>query len=463
MKKNIPFSLSIQKEIEKHRLNVESEVDKSMKELKIGTILRRSGIRKEKGWSTVSLLFALIVLPLIKQSFSCLWSEDFFNNFISARKDTYYRFLNHPRFNWRRLVALLSCREIARTDRTPFNEKVIVADDTVLPKTGKNMELVSYHRDHSKNRSQLGYQMLQVGYHNGLRFYPLDMGFHTSKKRPNEKLREMDKRTNGWKRRKETFEKKTDLLLRMLLGCWRNGIDARFVLFDSWFSCDKVISRVLSIGYGVICRLKQNSTRYCFEGKSMTLSRLWHDTARHGLRKINSWGVEAAILNASLPLSGNINLVFVRWTKKKHHVFLCTEAGMEIAEILDYYSRRWVIECYFKDCKQLLGLGKDQSETFDAVVAWASIVMIRYLILVYILAKKQIQGPIGPLFRELAYEHLQLALLQSLWSRIRRIVMVSSHLFFSDHDPDDFLYFLDIVENSLVAPCLEDLRCCAKL
>jgi hypothetical protein len=213
MKKNIVFSLSIQKEIEKCRLNMESEVNKSMSELGIKTLLHQSGIQKKKGHSTVTLLFALIILPVIKQSLSALWSRKFFENLIQADKDTYYRFLNHPCFNWRKLVSLLACREIARTDEAPFNEKVIIADDSLLHKTGKNMELVSYHHDHTTNRSQLGYQMLQVGYHNGTRFYPVDMGFHTSKNRPNEKQREIDKRTSGWKRRMESFEKKTDLLV----------------------------------------------------------------------------------------------------------------------------------------------------------------------------------------------------------------------------------------------------------
>ena len=163
MKKNIAFSLSIQKEIEKRRLNVESEVNKSMNELGIRTLLHQSGIHKEKGYSTVALLFALIVLPVIKQSISALWSGKFFENLIQAHKDTYYRFLNHPCFNWRKLVSLFACREIARTDQTPFNEKVIIADDTLLGKTGENMELVSYHHDHTTNRSKLGYQMLQLG------------------------------------------------------------------------------------------------------------------------------------------------------------------------------------------------------------------------------------------------------------------------------------------------------------
>jgi hypothetical protein len=319
---------------------------------------------------------------------------------------------------------------------------------------------VSYHHDHTTNRTKLGYQMLQIGYHNGARFYPLDAGFHTSEKRPNEKLKEVDKRTNGWKRRMETFEKKTDLLIRMIGRCWQNGISARFVLFDSWFACDKVISEILAIGYGVICRLKRNRTRYSYKGQSLTLAQLWHNVARHELRWISSWQVKAAILQVELPQAGKVSIVFVRWSKKNWHAFLCTEADMEIAEILDYYSRRWAIECYFRDCKQLLGLGKGQSENFDAVIALASIVMIRYLILVYVLAKRQISGPIGPLFRELARDHLQLALIQSIWTRIRQVLMLSSQLFSTNSESEQFFYLLDVLENSFSDP---QLNACAKL
>ena len=192
----------------------------------------------------------------------------------------------------------------------------------------------------------------------------------------------------------------------------------------------------------------------------MTLSQLWHEVARHELRWISSWQIKAAILEVELPLTGKVSIVFVRWSKKNWHAFLCTEADMEIAEILNYYSRRWVIEVYFKDCKQLLGLGKGQSETFDAVVAWASIVMIRYLILVHILVKRQVVGPIGPLFQELAREHLQLALIQSLWTRIRQFLMLSSQLFSSNSDSEEFFYLLDVLENSLTDFQLDG---CAKL
>jgi len=170
--------------------------------------------------------------------------------------------------------------------------------------------------------------------------------------------------------------------------------------------------------------------------------------------------MKAAMVRVELPLSGQVDLVFVRWSKKTWHVFLCTETGMDLSEILNYYSRRWAIECFFRDCKQLLELGKGQSETFDAVVAWASIVMIRYLLLIYILAKRQIIGPIGPLFKELAHEHLLLTIMRSLWDRFRQILMLSSQLFSSNQDPEELFHFLDVLENSFT---IQPMEGCAKL
>jgi hypothetical protein len=130
------------------------------------------------------------------------------------------------------------------------------------------MELVGYHFDHAKRRSILGYlpamasqagQCLQLDYHDGFNFYPVDMAVHTSKNRTNQDLKQIDKRTNGWRRRKEVFEKKTDVLLEMLERSWNYGIpvcvqrtgrEASFVLFDGWFSHDALISKAVSIGYG---------------------------------------------------------------------------------------------------------------------------------------------------------------------------------------------------------------------
>jgi hypothetical protein len=162
VQKHAPLSLSIQREIEKHRLNIESEIDNSMGKLGFRTLLDRSGIRKEKGYTPISFLFVLMVLPFIKEGVRSLWTNEFYGRFLNAQKDSFYRFLNLCGFNWRKFITLLVNRVLAIVDRSPFNDRVLIVDDSVLPKTGKEMELVSYHYDREINRSAQLSHFLEV-------------------------------------------------------------------------------------------------------------------------------------------------------------------------------------------------------------------------------------------------------------------------------------------------------------
>jgi hypothetical protein len=180
------FSLSLQKQIEKRNFSMETETNKALNELNIRSLLHKSNIRKQKGYATISLFYLLILLPFLKQRISWFWSGKCFLNQLNAQKDTFYRFLNHERFNWHKLVYLLALKVISKSDDVPFRQKTIIADDTIGLKTGQNMELVSYHFDHKTRRTVLGYQYLQLGYHNGINFFPLDVSPHASDKRPNQ-------------------------------------------------------------------------------------------------------------------------------------------------------------------------------------------------------------------------------------------------------------------------------------
>jgi IS4 transposase len=122
-----------------------------------------------------------------------------------------------------------------------------------------------------------------------------------------------------------------------------------------------------------------------------------------------------------LPKSGNVRVLFVSAGKKQWTAFLSTDLELEASEILTYYARRWTIEIFFKDANQMLYLGKEQSETFDAIVACYSLVMIRYLLLVYILNKHNLTGPIEPLFRDLIETHLQLYMAEKVWAYIKTL------------------------------------------
>jgi hypothetical protein len=134
-----------------------------------------------------------VLLPFIKRKLTDLWNSEYLRNTTNAQKDVFYRFLNYERFNWRKFVYLLALKVIAYSGDVPLRQKVLIADDSVVPKSGKDIELVSYHFDHKIKRSVLGNQCLQLGYHNGINFFPLDVSFNTSSKRPNNKLRTLIK------------------------------------------------------------------------------------------------------------------------------------------------------------------------------------------------------------------------------------------------------------------------------
>jgi len=445
------FSLSLQKQIEKRNFSMETETNKALNELSIRSLLNQSNIRKQKGYATISLFYLLILLPFLKQRLSWFWSGKCFLNQLNAQKDTFYRFLNHERFNWRKLVYLLALKVISKSDDVSLRQKTIIVDDTIGLKTGKDMELVSYHFDHKTRRSVLGYQYLQLGYHNGINFFPLDVAPHTSKKRPNLLTRNIDKRTSGWKRRDEALRKKTDVLVEMLNHAWLYGIDAAFVMFDSWFAHDIVISEINKIGYGAICRLKRGKVKYTYNGQPYTLKQLWQKVAKKRTQWLGKFQVKAVCLNVSLPKSGDVRIAFVSDGKKQWHAFLCTDLDLDASEILTYYARRWAIELFFKDAKQMLYLGNEQSNTFDAIVASYSLVMIRYLLLVYILNKYRVTGPLGPLFRDISDNQLTLLIAEQLWMHVKELLIKSSHIITHKIEPDLLFYLIDIIEDVVIS------------
>ena len=445
MKINSTYSLSLQKQFKNQGLD--SEINQALCELKIGNMLHRANIMKQKGYSTKELLFFILILPFIKRTLCSYWTTGWITKQTKAQKDTWYRFMNNERFNWRKLVTLLALKIINSSDDVPLKDKVLIADDSISPKTGKDMELVSYHFDHKSGKSILGNQYLQLGFHNGIDFFPIDVGMNTSTKRPNSNIRDIDKRTNGWKRRNEALSKKTDILVEMSQRAWNAGIDASFMLFDSWFAHDDVISKINACGYGVICRLKRGRVKYEYQGKNYTLKQLWQQVAKKQTQYIGNFHLKAFCLNAKLPKTGDVRLLFVSDSKKDWQVLLSTDLELNASEILTYYSRRWAIEVFFKDAKQMLNMGKEQTRTFDAVIASHSIVMIRYLLLRYILNKRRITGSIGSIFKNIADEHQMLLFAEKTWNYVKEQLFKSMKLISHKIDTEFVMHLFEIIDD----------------
>jgi len=91
--------------------------------------------------------------------------------------------------------------------------------------------------------------------------------------------------------------------------------------------------------------------------------------------------------------------------------------------MIEIYNIRWTIEVFFKETKQLLGLGKSQSTNFDVQVAQTTITMIQYL-LVSLKHRMEAYETIGGLFKDIKQDYIEHKLNERLLSAIIEILAV---------------------------------------
>ncbi|MCF8380864.1 MAG: transposase [Bacteroidales bacterium] len=73
----------------------------------------------------------------------------------------------------------------------------------------------------------------------------------------------------------------------------------------------------------------------------------------------------------------SIRMFFSRQgTNGKWRVFITTDTELSFIRMIEIYQIRWTVEVFFKEAKQLLGLGRCQSTDFDAQIADTTITMI---------------------------------------------------------------------------------------
>jgi len=68
----------------------------------------------------------------------------------------------------------------------------------------------------------------------------------------------------------------------------------------------------------------------------------------------------------------------------KWKVFISTDTELSFIRMIEIYQTCWSIEVFFKESKQLLGLGKCQSNDFDGQIADTTTTFIQYILLTYI-------------------------------------------------------------------------------
>ena len=109
------------------------------------------------------------------------------------------------------------------------------------------------------------------------------------------------------------------------------------------------------------------------------------------------------------------------------HTIISTNTSLSFNKMIEIYNIRWSIEVFFKEAKQLLGLGKSQSTNFDVQVAQTTITMIQYL-LISLKYRVETYETINGLFKDLKQDYIEHKLDERLWSAIIDILTVLDFL-----------------------------------
>jgi hypothetical protein len=367
--------------------------------LELSKTLRKSGIRKSKGIPVMEVFKFLVLLVFQGKNLYRFLDSD--RGDTTYSKNTMYRLLNASTYNWRRFLLTLSNKVVASMNRLtrPERVNVLVLDDTIIPRDrSKNVELLARVHDHTSNRYKKGFTMLTLGWSDGYSFIPTDFAMLSSRSKSNryqETNDTIDKRTNGYKRRIESMKKKSDVAVQLIRNTLNQGIEASYVLMDTWFTHEPLIKSCLEEGIDVIGMVKQMKQKYTYQGKTYDLKEL--RTLLPKCRNGNIIGSVLVTTKAGIP----VKLVYVKNRNKKQDwlVILSTDCSLDNEEIIRTYGNRWKIEVFFKSTKSLMKLGSEfQGRSYDMMISHTTIVMTRYIMTEWIRREEKDQKTLGELF-----------------------------------------------------------------
>jgi len=401
---------------------------------------------KLRGYSFESIFSILICLPFlgIKNVNDMINSP--LTGHIKAKKDVFYRLKNNSGIYWRMVLWLFAIKfnkliesQSTGEDNSP---KCLIFDDSLLQKTGKSIEKVSRVWDHVTGRFVLGYKLLTMGYWDGISFIPLDFTLHREKGKNKEKpyglkkkeyrklyRKKREKGTHSWTRAKEADESKIKCAIKMFWRAISQGVKVDYVLMDSWFTCEEFIRAVRKVKRQkthLIGMYKTPKTKFEYAGQSLT-----HKQIRNMLGKAKRCRRLRLYYKETLVnYKGEaIKLFFSRQGKNgKWKVFISTNTDLSFIRMIEIYQTRWSIEVFFKESKQLLGLGRCQSNDFDAQIADTTTTFIQHILLTlkYRFAHYESKGA---LFKTIEADSQEYRLNERLWGLFVELVRVLGILF----------------------------------
>lgn len=363
-------------------------------------------------------------------------------------RDTVYRLLNNASINWMKFTLNLAAR-IANTAIAPLTQverrNVLIIDDTLFERPkAKKVELLSKVYDHVSHKYKKGFRLLTLGWSDGNTFLPVASRLLSSIKDTNiyeHKNDSYDRRTLAFKRRAQARTKATALMLELLSQAKKSGIEAKYVLFDTWFCSPSSLLAIKKIGYDTIAMTKKSQKiYYTYEETPQSVKDIYKKSKKRRGRSKYLLSVEIMIEKDgdSIPA----RLVFVRNRNKSKDwlVLISTDTTLTEEEVIQTYGKRWAIEVFFKVCKSYLKLEKGcRSLSYDALTAHVAIVFTRYMMLSLRHRQTNDDRSLGELFMMTCDEIQDLSFQEAMFIIINSMITVIRDRFMISHEQLDEL------------------------
>ena len=238
-------------------------------------------------------------------------------------------------------------------------KRILVLDDTLVERKGKQIPYASKQFDHCQNRFTKGQVVLTIGELFEKVFYPLDMLFANTGKSKNNKT-------------------KNELALSWLKA---NDVKDSIILADSWYTNSTLIEgcyywlKATFIGQLKSSIILKTEGKVLKVKKLITSSKFNRTTEVHG-KKI----AYRSYLAYPHPLRIPVKVVVTRIENGSSAVLLSSDTSLSSEEIIHYYALRWTIESFFKFAKQNLSFSNCQIRSSDAQNHFMLLISVAYLI-----------------------------------------------------------------------------------
>ena len=325
--------------------------------------------------------------------------------------DTVTRFLHGGWWTARQLL-LAAVRVVSWLG----DEGWLIVDDVLIPKPyAKLIAFCGWDFDHALRRNVFGLRVVFVVWCNGWLTVPL--GFYVWQKDPNRKPCKRRKRTKPGRPRKRgpkvrshtrrahlqrarrravqhaarrmrprtatgTHYHTKNALARVLV--WRvvrAGLRVQFILFDNWYAARHNLRDFTRWHLAWVTRLKSN-TRVRYQGRTLSVKQVAATVVTANYHYYTQ--LEARARSFVVEWLGRpIKLTVVKHDshpERDRTKYLATsELSLSTAAHVRWYRRRWPIEVFFRDAKQLLGLGRSQVRQPHAVLTHLVLVCVAYI------------------------------------------------------------------------------------